>query len=399
MSEVADIIMGQSPASIDCNADCRGFPLLNGPTEFGSHHPTPVQYTTDARRIAQRGDLLFCVRGSTTGRMNWADRRYAIGRGLAAIRSKNGKSTNHFVKAAIEYKLDDLLAAATGSTFPNLSRDQLNGIFIPLPPLPVQRRIAKILGDLDDKIELNRKMNETLEHMARALFKSWFIDFDPVRAKMDGRMPEGMDADTAALFPSRLVESELGLVPEGWEVGRLGDIVGCFDSKRIPLSGRQREAMPGLYPYYGAASIMDYVDDYIFEGVYLLIGEDGSVINEDGTPVTQYAWGKFWVNNHAHVLQGKNGICTEHVMLALKGMNIAAFVTGAVQPKLNQGNMNRIPLVIPPLLVGDAFAETIAPVFTKIRENINQSRTLASLRDTLLPKLMRGEVLGVRGHK
>ena len=137
---------------------------------------------------------------------------------------------------------------------------------------------------------------------------------------------------------------------------------------------------------------MDYVDDYLFDGIYALMGEDGSVINDDRTPVMQYVWGKFWVNNHAHVLRGKNGVCTEHLLLHLKNNNIAAFVTGAVQPKLNQGNMNRIPFMLPPPEIGEAFAKTIEPLFVLIRANIDQSRTLATLRDTLLPELLSGSL-------
>jgi type I restriction enzyme S subunit len=137
---------------------------------------------------------------------------------------------------------------------------------------------------------------------------------------------------------------------------------------------------------------MDYVDDFLFDGIYALMGEDGSVINDDGTPVLQYVWGKFWVNNHAHVLRGKNGVSTEHLLLHLKGCNIAPFVNGAVQPKLNQGNMNRIPFMLPPPEIGQAFANTIDPLFAQIRANTEQSRTLATLRDTLLPKLLSGEI-------
>ena len=137
---------------------------------------------------------------------------------------------------------------------------------------------------------------------------------------------------------------------------------------------------------------MDHIDDYLFDGVYILMGEDGSVVNKDGTPVLQYVWGKFWVNNHAHVLQGKNGICSEHVLLHLKGCNITPFVNGAVQPKLNQGNMNRIDFVLPDEPVAIAFSALIAPLFARIRTNEDQSRTLATLRDSLLPKLFSGEI-------
>jgi type I restriction enzyme S subunit len=305
----------------------------------------------------------------------------------------------------------------------------LRSIKVPLPPLAEQKAIAAVLGALDDKIELNRRMNATLEAMARALFQSWFIDFDPVRrnmdrnqpstrpsghpspsgrragdegasgldfdpvrAKLDGRQPVGLDTATAALFPAHFDHQSDGVVPTGWLATTLGDVIEISDSKRIPLSGREREARKGKYPYHGAASVMDYVDDYLFDGIYALMGEDGSVINEDGTPVLQYVWGKFWVNNHAHVLRGKNGISTEHLLLHLKGCNIAAFVNGAVQPKLNQGNMNRIPFILPPPEIGQAFAKTIEPLFAQIRANTEQSRTLATLRDTLLPKLLSGEL-------
>ena len=117
---VAEIVMGQSPPGSTVSGDGE-LPLLNGPTEFGSYHPAPVQYTVDPRKQAREGDILFCVRGSTTGRMNWADQDYAIGRGIAAIRHREDLSLQPFVRAVIESQLPDLLAQATGSTFPNVS--------------------------------------------------------------------------------------------------------------------------------------------------------------------------------------------------------------------------------------------------------------------------------------
>lgn len=279
-----------------------------------------------------------------------------------------------------------------GSPIPSTTRSAVYVRDFDVPPLAEQKAIAAVLGALDDKIELNRRMNATLEAMARALFQSWFVDFDPVRAKLDNRQPPQLDPATAALFPDSFEESELGHIPTGWRATTLGEVIEISDSKRIPLSGREREARRGRYPYHGAASVMDYVDDFLFDGIYALMGEDGSVINDDGTPVLQYVWGKFWVNNHAHVLRGKNGISTEHILLHLKDCNIAPFVNGAVQPKLNQGNMNRIQFIIPPPEVSKAFSKTIEPHFAKIRTNTDQSHTLATLRDTLLPKLLSGEI-------
>ena len=264
-------------------------------------------------------------------------------------------------------------------------------MFITLPPLPQQRAIAHILGTLDDKIELNRRMNATLEAMARALFKSWLVDFDPVRAKMEGR-DTGLPKEIADLFPDRLVDSELGEIPEGWEVATLGDHVVNFDSKRIPVSGAVRAERSGPYPYHGAAGVLDHVDDYIFDGVFLLLGEDGSVMRENGLAVTQYVYGKFWVNNHAHVLQGAGPVSTEQAYLHFSFEPVAPLVTGAVQPKLSQSRMKCVPF----LFAGDdicrAFAEIVQPWFAQLRSRTEETRILAEMRDELLPILVSGRL-------
>lgn len=132
-SDIADVIMGQSPEGDDCNNAGCGDPLLNGPTEFGFYSPTPVQWTTNGKKYCVAGDLLFCVRGSTTGRMNWANQSYAIGRGLAAIRHKKDSNFNWFIKAMVDNSLNDILAAATGSTFPNIGKELLNGFYVIIP--------------------------------------------------------------------------------------------------------------------------------------------------------------------------------------------------------------------------------------------------------------------------
>ena len=420
LGDVADIVMGQSPPGGKVSPD-HGIALLNGPTEFGAHHPTPVQYTTDARKLAQPGDLLFCVRGSTTGRMNWADQEYAIGRGVAAIRHRHEPALQPLVRGAIEVELPELLTQATGSTFPNLSAGQLAETPYPSLSDTEQRAIAHILGTLDDKIELNRRMNETLEEIARALFKSWFVDFDPVRAKAALKhharheseaeavvVPasqesewtveraraylDAMDPQIADLFPDRLADSELREIPEGWEVRKLGDVIEIHDSKRIPLNSRQRATRQGSYPYYGAAGIMDYINDYLFDGIYVLTGEDGSVVDAEGHPVIQYVWGQFWVNNHAHVLRGKNGVSVEHLYLLLMRVNVLAFVTGAVQPKLSQRNLRAIPIAYPGRTLCREFSTLLNPLFAKVRKTADETERLTAQRDALLPKLVSGDV-------
>ncbi len=286
----------------------------------------------------------------------------------------------------------DFFAYSDKAAVPGVNRNHLHEASVALPPLSAQKSIAKFLGALDDRITLLRETNATLEAIAQALFKSWFVDFDPVRAKQEGRAPEGMDEATAALFPDGFEESELGLVPRGWSYVSLRDVVSIFDSKRVPLSGQDRAKRQGPYPYYGAAALMDSVDDYLFDGVFLLTGEDGSVADANGYPITQYVWGKIWVNNHAHVLQGKNGISTEHVMLSLKRTNIQPFITGAVQAKLSQSNLWRIMFLNPQHDVATAFGCILEPLFARIRHNSDQAQTLATLRDTLLPRLISGQL-------
>ena len=285
-----------------------------------------------------------------------------------------------------------IIGSASGTTVKHTSPGRIEKYRCRIPPLHEQRAIAHILGSLDDKIELNRQMAQTLESIARAIFKSWFVDFDPVKAKMEGKQPEGMTEEIAALFPDRLVDSELGMIPEGWEYKALGDMINIFDSKRIPLSRSQRKARQGKYPYYGATSIMDYVDDYIFDGVYVLIGEDGSVKKPDGTPFLQYVSGKIWVNNHAHVIQGKRLVTSEYIYLFLSRFNIGPFITGAVQPKLNQGNLKLIPIISPDDKIMELFNETISIVFKKIICLQKECKTLQGLRDTLLPQLISGKI-------
>lgn len=262
---------------------------------------------------------------------------------------------------------------STGSTIKHISLKTMREYVFELPSLTDQRRIASILSSLDRKIELNNKINADLEEMAQAIFKNWFVDFEPFK---DGKF----------------VDSELGMIPEGWKVGGLFDIAEIFDKKRKPLSGNVREKMDKIYPYYGATSCMDYVDDYIFDGIYTLIGEDGSVVKENGLPYMQYVWGKMWVNNHAHILQGKNGYSTEMIHALLSITNIKFLVTGAVQAKLSQGNMQKILVAIPPKNVLEEIRPVIDNLYSKIRINTDENSRLSLLRDTLLPRLMSGEL-------
>ncbi|MFR1674340.1 MAG: restriction endonuclease subunit S [Alphaproteobacteria bacterium] len=251
-----------------------------------------------------------------------------------------------------------------GTKMPRGDKTSILKYAVLLPPLDVQKKIAGVLGALDDKIELNNKINQNLEAQAQALFKSWFVDFEPFGSKM----------------------------PSDWKIGKVEDIVDLYDSQRIPLSNNQRAGMKKVYPYYGATSVMDFVDNYIFDGKYLLLGEDGTVIDDKGFPILQYVWGKFWVNNHAHIMTGKNGFNVESLYLFFNQTNVKGIVTGAVQPKINQANLKMLPVNIPSNAVMNNFNKIIEPLFSLFRINTEENLRLVELRETLLPKLMSGEI-------
>ena len=182
-------------------------------------------------------------------------------------------------------------------------------------------------------------------------------------------------------------------MPKEWRVGTFGEIIELHDSRRIPLSSKDREQIQNkIYPYYGATSLMDYVDNFIFDGIYLLLGEDGTVMDNYGMPILQYVWGKFWVNNHAHILTGKNGFNVESLYLLFKQTSIKSIVTGAVQAKISQSNLKSLSVVIPPEDLLEEFNNRVNKLFELIRNNKDEIKKLTQLRDTLLPKLMSGEI-------
>lgn len=280
----------------------------------------------------------------------------------------------------------------TGAVQLKLNQRWMKKIEIHFPEKKRRGIIVEQLKKFDDLIHQNEAIANANNEISSALFRSWFIDFDPVKAKAAGKLPQGMDEETATLFPDSFEDSELGPIPTGWKVKSLLEVSELYDNLRVPLSSMEREERKGGYPYHGATSVVDYVDDFIYDGVHLLIAEDGSVVNEEGYPVLQYVWGKFWVNNHAHVLQGKNDVTTEHLHQYVKHFYIRPFLTGAVQLKVNQKALHNVKLAIAPPNINNAFNEIIQSLYRSIRKNKMKNEILTQTRDALLPRLMSGEL-------
>ena len=322
-----------------------------------------------ARYIVNKGDILISVVGTigligivgeTLDKANQTENCDKI------INIKNVLPEYLYYYLISSFGQDEIRKGTVGAVQPKLPLKNVQDITIFYPSIEEQERIVNILSSVDEKIEMNNAINNNLEQQAQALYKDWFFDFSPFSTE--------------------------GNLPDGWHLGTVGDIIQLHDSKRVPLSGSERDKMEKIYPYYGATSLMDYVDNYLFDGIYLLLGEDGTVVDSLGFPILQYVYGQFWVNNHAHIITGKEGFSVEELYLFFSLTNIKSIVTGAVQQKVSQQNLKKVPAIIPSKEALSAFDDLIQPIFAQIRNLRDENAHLADLRDTLLPCLMSGEL-------
>jgi len=327
--------------------------------------------------VLRDGDILIAMTGATAGKVGKlrTSRPCLLNQRVAKIEPVSADKNFIWSVVSSDRYQDIFFRLADGAAQPNMSGVQIEGVKVLLPPSSTQERIASILSAYDDLIENNTKRIKILEEMARALYREWFVHF---------RFPGHEKV--------KLVDSAMGKIPEGWRALSIKDVADNFDRKRKPLSKKQRATMQGIYPYYGAAKVFDYVNDYLFDGRYLLIAEDGSVTTTDRKPVLQMATGKFWVNNHTHILQGCSPFSTDFVYMTLGHVDITPYITGAAQPKVTQANMNRIPVVGPPVGILGRFDDHVGPMLAQVDLLGDKNAVLRQARDLLLPKLISGQI-------
>ena len=410
LADIADVIMGQSPPGSTVSSE-GDVPLLNGPTEFGPSHPFPTQYTSEGKKFAEPGDLLFCVRGSTTGRMNWADQRYAIGRGIAAIRHRNNPTLQPLIRAILQCELPSLLPQATGSTFPNISAQQLSDVPWTELDLPRQRVLATILRSFEDRIELNRRIGKTLDAVAAAFFKSWFIDFEPVRFQSDAHR-FGLPVQLADLFPTQLISSDLGPIPAGWNIRTLGDVVETVtgrsyrsadiresDTALVTLKSFSRAGgyrPSGLKPYTGIYRPKQVVQPGEIVVPCTDITQDATVI---GRPATVQATNEYCTLvaslDVLIVRPTESGMTKTFLYFTMHTRSFLAHMlshtTGTTVLHLDKSAIPSHQFVCPPPHVIRRFDKLIEPTFAR-SQNVNQEiMTLTSLRDHMLPRLLKAD--------
>ena len=333
---------------------------------------------------------------------------FALGQNLVLLRSDSKRVHPPFLRWLVRgpgwwEQIGKFLNV--GAVFDSLRCADVPNFELRIPPLPEQRAIAHILGTLDDKIELNRRMNETLEAMARALFKSWFVDFDPVRAKAEGRDP-GLPRPLADLFPDSFEDSELGEIPKGWEVKRIGDLAdvagGTTPSTKEPAyweGGHHAWATPkdlsGL-PTFVLLDTERRITDAGLSQVGSGLLPRGTVLLSSRAPIGYLAIAEIEVaiNQGFIAMTPKNGTSNLFLLLWARDAHeqIVSRANGSTFLEISKASFRPIPVVAPPGDVMQQFDRLVRPIYERIVESVRESRTLAALRDTLLPKLISGEL-------
>ena len=384
------------------------FDAVRVPIKQADRRPGPYPYYGASGIVDSIDDYLFNgeylliaedgenLRTRNTSIAFLANGKFWVNNHAHIVRGNHEANTRYLMYALSELDISGYL---TGSTMPKLTQGNMNQISLLTPPPHEQRAIAHVLGTLDDKIELNRRMNETLEAMARALFKSWFIDFDPVRAKMAGRDP-GLPQHLADLFPDRMVDSEIGEIPKGWKVGALGDVlfqrvercrasqetasrpyvpIDCISSKSLFLTESKsgEEAKSSLTKFYTGDLIFGAMRPYYHKVC---------IAPFDGTTRTT-----------AFVLYPTQKHDFAFATLLLHDSNTIDFATrnstGSTIPyAVWTDSLEAMATIIPTSGVLNTFNDTVRPLLIQISQTYFESRTLAILRDALLPKLISGEL-------
>ena len=333
-------------------------------------------------------------------------RRYLHNQRLGKVVIKDNLSLNarylYYVMCSAEYR-QEVLASATGTTVKHTSPERIKRFRFLLPPIPKQRAIAHILGTLDDKIELNRRMNETLEEMARALFKSWFVDFDPVRAKMEGR-DTGLPKHLADLFPDRLVESELCEIPEGWEVGTVSQLTERIQNGGTPKRSKATYWERGEIPWLTSGEIRQ---SFVLE-TQNFISEEGlakssaKMVPARSILVALYGATAGQVSMNYRPLStnqavsavipstGNRYFCL--ISLKLKVSDFKNRAVGSAQQNISKKVVEDTIVLLPQIKLRSVYDALMEPLFDRIFHNLDENKTLAAIRDTLLPKLISGEM-------
>ena len=310
-------------------------------------------------------EIVITKTGSSVGRTTFVRRvvhPMTLNPQLVVLKniSENAEFLSYYIKSALFQSV--LKSIVVGSAIPTLSQKNLANLMINVPKeVEDQRRIASILSSLDRKIELNNKINADLEEMAQAIFKNWFVDFEPFK---DGKF----------------VDSELGMIPEGWKVGCLGDLI------TIKYGKDHKKLEDGTFPVYGSGGFMRFVNSWLYNGESVLIPRKGTLNN------IMYVCEKFWTVDTMFFSVPKMDYVMKYVYNYIKRFDFSKMNEGTSVPSNTAARLNKMPILIPTHEILEMYDETLCPIYNKRKMKDKESRTLSLLRDTLLPRLMSGEL-------
>ena len=377
---------GKSP-----NKTTSGVPLVTAKIVKGGKISTPEEFIAEAdyeewmsRGIPQAGDVVMTTEAPLGEVAQLDGSKVALAQRIITLRGKPGILDQNFLKFLLQSQpvQEELRSRATGTTVVGIRQSELRKVNLPLPPYETQRTIGNILGTLDDKIDLNRRMNETLEAMARAIFKSWFVDFDPVRAKACGEPPEsicrrlGLTPDSLALFPDGFQDSELGEIPKEWHPIRMDEILELAYGKAL----KANERIDGPVPVYGSGGITGYHDRRLIDGPAIVVGRKGTVGS------------LYWEDRPLYpidtVFYVKPKAPLSYCYYLLQTLGLEAMNTDAAVPGLNRNNVYRLQVPLTPDPIQQAFDNVAMSFRNRIHANGRESEIIRNVRDTLLPKLL-----------
>jgi len=364
--------------------------------------------------VCEADDVILCHKG-TLGKIGVIPKKsrfkkYIMGNSMMKVRCDRSKLEPLYLYYWLCSRdgQDYIFSRVSQVGVPQIQRplSTLREAALPVPPLPDQKANAAVLGALDDKIELNRRMNATLEAMARALFQSWFVDFDPVRAKLDGRQPPNLDPATAALFPASFQDSEAGHIPKSWTVQPVGEVVDCVGGG-TPSTAEPKYWEGGIYHWTTPkdfsslqAPVLLDTDRKLTDAGIAKISSGllpaGTLLMSSRAPVGYLAISAIPVAiNQGFIAMKCNERASNYFMLNWCQQNMTEIegrATGTTFAEISKQNFRPIRVVLPPKELMAAFTTKVAPFYAQITANLHQSRTLATLRDSLLPKLLSGEL-------
>ena len=366
--------------------------------------------------IIEPNDVLINITGDSVARVCLAPKEHLparVNQHVAIIRVDPKEFDHRYLRyylTSLKMQSYLLTIASSGATRNALTKSMLESLEVSKPPLDIQKKIGDVLEQFENKIQLNTQTNQTLEEMAQAIFKSWFVDFDPVKAKMNGEQPEGMDAATASLFPEKLVESELGLIPEGWDAGTVGSVTAAkggyaFKSKQFVDEGNPVIKIKNITSA-GTVTTSDCqcVDDDIAKTASrfklsdgdLLMAMTGATVGKSGIYVSDGRDG--YLNQRVARFESKVD-STQPCWFTYNLVNkdsifeqIVGAAQGSAQPNISSKGIEQVKTVIPTFDLISKYQELVAPLYAKWISNFRENSQLSELRDTLLPKLLSGEI-------